>query len=341
MKTLLLALLAMAIPGVASADAINFQLVAKVLSGSRDRPFIAVTANEAVNNVEVKLKRGDGKDFTWNTGKLRPGAVKKFLIDVPPGESHYVGTLAVLVGKERQEMELDFNAEVVVPAKLTLDKSKVDLKAHTLELLSSRPTSKIEVEVTGDGGQSLGTTELPFDKVAANTPLRVAWKQGEGTVLKISLKVHDTDDFYSGVDLFPWQISIPHEEVTFVSGSAKVAQEEEPKAAKSFALLVDAVNKFGRFAEIKLYVAGHTDTVGPTDANRTLSLNRARALAEYFRRRGLRIPIFYEGFGEQALAVATPDETDEVRNRRAEYIVAIEEPSISNTQYAAGWKRLQ
>jgi outer membrane protein OmpA-like peptidoglycan-associated protein len=105
-------------------------------------------------------------------------------------------------------------------------------------------------------------------------------------------------------------------------------------------LISDAVQKFGRLADIKLYVAGHTDTVGAKDYNRGLSLNRARSICAYFRREGLRIPIFYEGFGEEALLVGTPDETDEPRNRRAEYIIAIDKPSVAHAPYEANWKKL-
>jgi outer membrane protein OmpA-like peptidoglycan-associated protein len=328
-------------PALAQADAIEFQVVPKVLSGSKDRPHIAITANERVGNVAIKLKRSDGRSFAFNTGKLREGASKKFLLDLPPGEHHFQGTLELTVGKEKQTQPLDFDAEIVGPARLTVDKSKVDLAVHALEIVSSRKTSRIDVEVTSDQGQNLGVTDIPFDRAPAGTPLKVTWKQEEGTVLKIALKVHDPDQFYSGLELFPWQVDIPHEEVNFATGSFTIEKGEEAKLDKSFGLIVDAVSRVGRFADIKLYVSGHTDIVGPTDSNRVLSINRARAISEYFRRRGLRLPIYFEGFGEQALLVATADETDEIKNRRAEYIVAIEEPSIRNSQVTPAWKGLR
>ena len=53
----------------------------------------------------------------------------------------------------------------------------------------------------------------------------------------------------------------------------------------------------------------------------------------------MRIPVLYEGFGEEALAVATADETDEPKNRRAQYILAIEDPAM-NVPFAAKWQRL-
>jgi outer membrane protein OmpA-like peptidoglycan-associated protein len=80
--------------------------------------------------------------------------------------------------------------------------------------------------------------------------------------------------------------------------------------------------------------------VGAEAANRTLSLNRARAIGAYLRKKGLRLPVFLEGFGEQALLVATPDETAEVKNRRAEYIIAIDNPSAAKAPFPPAWKPL-
>ena len=63
--------------------------------------------------------------------------------------------------------------------------------------------------------------------------------------------------------------------------------------------------------KMRLYVAGHTDTVGPDAKNRKLSLDRARAIAAYFRKKGLTIPIAFAGFGEDVLKVKTADSVDE------------------------------
>ena len=101
-----------------------------------------------------------------------------------------------------------------------------------------------------------------------------------------------------------------------------------------------AVSRYGRFAELRLYILGHTDTVGDTDSNRKLSLERARSIAAYLRKRGLKLPIFYEGFGEQAPSVATPDETAEAANRRAEYILAVEPPALASTPFPPQWRKL-
>jgi outer membrane protein OmpA-like peptidoglycan-associated protein len=128
--------------------------------------------------------------------------------------------------------------------------------------------------------------------------------------------------------------------VNFDSGKWDVRADETEKLDKSYTAITDVVNKFGRLASIKLYVLGHTDTVGNNGANRTLSLNRARSIGGYLRRRGLTIPVYVEGFGEEALAVLTADEEAEPKNRRAEYIIAVESPTLDKVPFQPRWQRL-
>lgn len=68
-----------------------------------------------------------------------------------------------------------------------------------------------------------------------------------------------------------------------------------------------------------IYLSGHTDTVGNPMFNEKLSAARAQHVAEGLARMGVAtkgLDVKYSG--ESKLAVATPDETKEVRNRRVE-----------------------
>lgn len=60
---------------------------------------------------------------------------------------------------------------------------------------------------------------------------------------------------------------------------------------------------------------------GPTRARR---LQRAEASARWFPDNGFVDDIYYQGFGESGLDVATGDEVDEAQNLRALYLVAAE-----------------
>ncbi|MEI7538275.1 MAG: OmpA family protein [Comamonadaceae bacterium] len=69
-------------------------------------------------------------------------------------------------------------------------------------------------------------------------------------------------------------------------------------------------------------VIGHTDTVGPAEANKALGLRRATAMAEQLRQLGLQNALIaVESHGEGNLLVQTPDETAEARNRRVEITI--------------------
>lgn len=339
-RLLVLASLVALLPATALADAIEFQIVPKVLAGSRERPRITIRANEPVGGVEIVLAREGGKTLTFRTGRMKPGASRTFPLELPPGPHRLKGRLTLTLGDEQVGSELDFEAEVVEPAVLTLDRERLDLENRKVVLASTRKTAKVDLTVVGDDGRTLAESTIDFEGAAPGTPLEVTWGEHDGTVMKIALRVHDPDNFFSGIELYPWSIQIPHEEVNFASGSAVIERSETPKLQASAKLIQEAIRKYGRWADLKLYIAGHTDTVGTAESNLALSVQRARAISAQLRRLGVRIPIYYEGFGEAALAVPTPDETDELRNRRAEYIVAIEQPAISNSRHTPSWKRL-
>jgi outer membrane protein OmpA-like peptidoglycan-associated protein len=100
-----------------------------------------------------------------------------------------------------------------------------------------------------------------------------------------------------------------------------IEASESVKLDASVAKINDIVKRMSRFMKMKLYVAGHTDTVGSDAKNRKLSNARALAIATYFRKKGVSIPIAVAGFGENVLKVQTPQETDERANRRADYVI--------------------
>ena len=161
-----------------------------------------------------------------------------------------------------------------------------------------------------------------FDDTQSHDWLSIVWHQpGDATVLQLELRV-SAKDATTRVQLIPWSVTIAHEDVNFASDSSAIDASEEQKLDESLAKINDVVKRSARFIKMQLYVAGHTDTVGTSAHNRTLSLSRARAIAAYFRAKGLTLPIAYAGYGEDVLKVKTPDNTDERANRRADYVIA-------------------
>ena len=227
------------------------------------------------------------------------------------------------------------------PLRVDIDKSKVDLKEHHLELVASRPLAKVAIKVTGDSGNVLDAQSLDLGPHPAGRPLVVRWSplNDEEPTLRIEVVATDPDDYSFTITITPWSISIPHEEVNFRTDSSQIDDPQKPKLEASYAKITEALAKHADI-RVTLFLAGHTDTVGDASYNLRLSRQRAQSIAAWFRQRGLKIPIAYAGFGETALLVKTADEVDEPRNRRCDYILSVDEPAFKTTGRRGGWTRL-
>lgn len=322
-------------------DALKVELVPKAQKG-QGQPELVVKAQTRLKKLALDVRRSsDGKRFQRAAGPLRAGGVHRFTLPMKRvGDATFEGTLKVQVGGGQSgAMPIKVQTQLLPKLELNVKKGDVDLKSKVLKISSSRPLQKAQVSVMSDVGTPMGTVEQELSGPDGAGKYSLSWKQSRGTVMRISIKGWDPDGFFGGVDLFPWQVDIPHEEVNFSTGSYEITKPESQKLESSYALITDAISRYGKLATIRLFVGGHTDSVGDPASNRTLSNNRARAIGRWFRRRGVKIPVLYAGFGEDQLLVKTPDETDEARNRRAEYIVAVDPPSISGT--SAKWRPLK
>ncbi len=323
----------------ARAQGVKVQFSTRVATG--EQPKVTFVATEPLANLSVELQDEDGRATRAQFSNLGRGASRTVTLPADPGRHRYSGQVVVTRGGQRSESPLTFETVIAPRLEIQIDKSKVDLQARTLEARFSRPAARAELTVYGaTGGEPLTRAELDLGGRPAGQPLAISWPATTGEVGRIDLRLFDPDGFYGGVALFPWSVYIPHQEVNFATDADAIATAEEPKLTASLSKIADALARHRQLGPIKLYIAGHTDTVGAPDYNLQLSLRRARAIAGWFRRHGLRLPILYEGFGEQALLVATPDATDEVRNRRVDYILSIEDPVLKATAFRARWKPL-
>jgi hypothetical protein len=211
----------------------------------------------------------------------------------------------------------------------------VDLKAHTLVIHPSRPLKSAEAELIGIGGVVLERTDAVLVDPLGPT---FRWTTDE-EVLKLVVIATDQSDIRAQLVLQPWFYAIPHEDLVFASGSAEITSSEAPKLEKCWADVRRVLDKYGSVVDMKMYVAGYTDTVGPTASNQGLSERRAKAIASWYLRRGFPGEVWYQGFGEEVLALSTPDETDALANRRAIYLLGAEMPAVSTDLPRQDWKR--
>lgn len=230
------------------------------------------------------------------------------------------------------------------PLRVQVEKSKVDLKQHRLEVKMSNPAGKVQIKVVGESGGTLAEEEHDFTGRPGGTPLIVTWSpSSDEGVATIDVKAIDAKGSWVGVQISPWFVAIPHEDVNFKTDQSTIEESETPKLEAAFAKLNEVLAKDAAHGRqhpgITLFIAGHTDTVGNAAYNLKLSQARARSIAAWFRSRGVKMPIAFEGFGETAPAVKTADNVDEAKNRRVDYILSDDPPRYTSA-FTPAWKRV-
>jgi outer membrane protein OmpA-like peptidoglycan-associated protein len=319
---LLGAIALLAVAGPALAQPVSFALEGDVPVGKK--PVLKVRAAQPVTDVRLELEREDGKRFSSKQASLAKGQTAALAIgDGAAGKASYKGTLSVqIAGQGRWSEQLVFDTLVRAPLKVTYDADHLDLDKRVLEFKLSRPAGQAELVVIGEDGKELGKGAASYQNPSPDAWLAIRWTQPANTrVMVMKLRVVAADGQATNVELIPWSVTVEHEDVNFSTDSAVIEPGETAKLDDSLAKIREIVKRSERFMKLQLYIAGHTDTVGPHAKNRKLSLDRAHAIAKYFRKQGLTIPIAFAGFGEEVLKVDTPDGTDERRNRRADYVL--------------------
>ncbi|HUS30495.1 MAG TPA: OmpA family protein [Kofleriaceae bacterium] len=320
MRLLVLALVLTAVR-VASAQPVAFELHGEVQQGQK--PQLQVRAAENVTDLKLELDRDDGKHFSHKQASLAKGKAVIFSIgDGAAGKMSYKGTLSVKSPGGPWTESMKFDTVVRAPIKIGYDADHLDLDTRALQFKPSRTgVTSAEITVIGDDGKELAKSSATYDGKSDDW-LMITWTQAAKTqAMMLKLRVATSDGAATNVELIPWSVAIDHEDVKFQTDSSKIDDSETKKLDASLTKIQDVMKKSEKYMKMKLYVAGHTDTVGAPAKNRTLSLARAQSIAAYFKKKGLTIPIAFAGFGEDVLKVKTADNTDEAANRRADYVL--------------------
>lgn len=324
---------------LARADDVDVSLDGVVDRGAT--PRLVLTVRRRVRRLRVDLRSEAGQRVSIERKGVRPGGRVVVRLRHPPGQHRWEGTLSVRFADGGEgEMPLSFLTSNTGPLRLRSRATRKALLEGTVAFACDRLPEKAEVKVFGVGGTLLTEATRSFGQGDDPAALEVTYTPPGAEVVKVALRVEDAAGYTNGIDYFPWQVAIPHEEVVFASGKAEIPAKERPKLDAVVEEIREMARRYGSTGDAILWIAGHTDTVADAAYNQRLSEARARAIGRYFRAHGVRIPIRYRGFGESALAVSTPDETDEPRNRRAEYVVAAEDP-YAGQAVAGTWKRLR
>lgn len=329
-------------PSVFADDSGRLGLSLKAVVSGKELPAIRVKPQALVRSIVVTLTGPNGKVQKLKGKNLKPGKTKDLSFKQAIGTAKYAAEFVVVWGdKSESRFTTAFEATRVGELKLDLRPDDVDIDGRSVSFRITNPAARAEVILLGDRARRLGTFEESYEDAAPGAVLKVAWDAVEEPVRRIDLKVYDLAGFWVGMQItvIP-PIEIPHEDVEFESGKAVIRSTEEPKLESALAIVHERMAKYGQLFGLKLYVAGYTDTVGGRQYNAGLSLRRARSIAGWFRKRGLKAAIYYQGFGESVLAKKTPDETPEPANRRAVYVLSSYTPPVSETIPEQAWKKL-
>jgi len=305
------------------------------------QPTIELNPTEGVRSITVALKSKDGRSQTLRAQNIGAGSKRKLAIQQPIGESSYEGHFKVTWSSgEQSDFKIAFKMARFNKLRLSLNPQDVDLDARSLSFTINNPAARAQLRLVGPGGKQVGLARQEFNGASAGSKLTLTWRDPGVDVLYMELRVDDAAGFWTGLKLEPFAVEIPHEDLVFDNGKWDIRRTEEPKLEATYELIHEALNKHGKLIQLKLFIAGYTDTVGSTGDNQRLSDNRARSIARWFRRKGLKVPISYQGFGEKVLAKQTPDNTPEPTNRRAVYVLASQQPAVSETLPKQNWVRL-
>ncbi len=220
---------------------------------------------------------------------------------------------------------------------LSVDRKTVSLEEGRLMAKMDGPICSLSLQIIGKDGS---VVDKSFHYDGPEQELR--WNPvPRDQIEKIEIRITAKNNAYQAVALIPWFVRIDHKEVKFDTNKAVIRESEVASLKESLTKINEVLHKVeGKgLGTISLFIAGHTDTRGSAEHNMTLSRNRAEAIAAWFQKEGVCIPIAYEGFGETALKKVTADEVDEQANRRVDYILSVEPPVVKKGATPA-WKLL-
>jgi len=312
---------------------------------AQGKAYLTVTFNEPTDGVEIVIKGDDGSTIKRSPGSMKAGKDYKISWTQKSQQVRY-------------EMELtgdslsgNFTFEIIKAAakgkvgKLKFMSSREDIvDRQQAKYTTSFALTSYEYKVIDDDGDVIASDTVTKD-VSAGGSFTIKWNS-PANVFMVDVRGEDQHGRFVEDRRVPYSADIPHTEVNFDSGKFDIKPGEVPKLDEAVAVAFHELDALDRVNEAvnanltpQLYIVGYTDTVGNAGKNQVLSQNRAKAIAKYFYEQGFWAEIYYAGMGERGLRVETDDNVDEVRNRRALYLIAFQRPA-SGGQIPGSWSKL-
>ncbi len=294
-------------------------------------PGLTLHVNQAATRLDVHVDCG-GKGGN-HSGPAGAGEAIAFTFDLPIGQYACKGSLSGdFADGTSGDMPLSFGIQVWPPMKIQLVPEALDLKGRTASVKLDRTASKVEVTALGAHGVEAGKGTI-ITMAPAGQAIAVNWSEPSVEPIKLKIRAYDEYSFWTDLSVSVWSYNIPHEDVVFATNQSTI---DDSEVYKLDAALIEAKKVYERYdgeVTVRMYVSGHTDTVGDASNNQKLSGARALSIAKWFKTNGFPGEIWYCGMGEGDLAVPTGDGVDEPRNRRAVYLLAGSSPGGDYEQF--------
>lgn len=310
------------------------------LPSDGDDPTFTFYSPTSLSDVEVVLERGGEVEKRKEFGDMRSGASGELTIEQPVGTRHYLARIrGELPDGEQLEFALNFDVRVVEPLEVKWLRDDIDIDRGVVPIHVNRPIDRIELAVSDSDNRPVVQDSTDYD--GRRGRINAEWDY-RGEVKTVAVTVHDADGNWETFTFEPFWVEIPQQIINFDTGSATIRSDEVSKLETTRDRIREAIDRHAdQITAMRLYVAGYTDTVGPASRNLQLSEQRAQSIARWFRNHDIDIPIYYQGFGQEVLAVQTPNETEEEKNRRAVFILGNAPPADTDDIPRSDWNRLR
>ncbi len=339
----LLGLLVAASVAHGQGQLLTYALKPAVQSG-QGYPQVYLTPNDSFRKVELICERSDGGSVNLSTTSVSKGKQITFDLKQPTGELSYDCEARGHYGSDDDEyFDLYFRFDAFLGGALSIEvpREEIDLKHMTLTARADRVVSQAHLTViTPDGPVFDQDVDVGSNEAGDDLWLEWTGASSARTVLRLDVTLTDRWGFYSYENIFPWSLDIPHEDINFDTNEHVIRDDEKHKIDKAYEEVREVFDRYSKYVEVRLYIAGYTDTVGNRGDNQGLSERRAKSIAAAFRAKGFTGPLYYQGFGENALAVATEDSVEMEANRRALYVLASRPPARNENFPRGNWKKL-
>jgi len=292
-----------------------------------ENPEMKVVATDTLQDLQVAILEDNKNVVSKKYSKLSKDASKVFGWRAPPGIHRYMVKISGRTVDKQATIQLPVDVVVMRPLEVDLPTNNVDLENRRINFKMNNPSGQVEITILNALGRVIHEDTVDLSGRAAGTQLVVTWPELSEPIGKIRLNIADASGSWRGMELLPFRVDIPHVDVVFETARWEIRESQTSKLEDAYDLIIEAIKKYGDDFKARLYIVGHTDTVGSNGDNMVLSKHRANAIADYFKKKGgITLPILACGMGETSLAVKTEDNVDEQRNRRAQYIISAQPP---------------